>query len=76
VARWLRPDGLFLATVGHTAWTGTEESWLGGDAAMWWSHADTDTYRAWVRATGLAVIDEQFVPEQTSGHLFVAAERR
>lgn len=30
VGRWLRPRGLFVATVGHTAWTGTDSDWLGG----------------------------------------------
>lgn len=29
VRRWLRPGGLFLATVGHRAWTGLEKDWLG-----------------------------------------------
>jgi hypothetical protein len=29
IYRWLRPGGYLLATVGHRAWTGTEEEWLG-----------------------------------------------
>src|SRR5690242_5504155 len=29
VRRWLRPGGVFLATVGHQAWTGLEKDWLG-----------------------------------------------
>lgn len=75
VACWLRPGGVLLATVGNTAWTGTQDSWLGGDASMWWSHPDADTYRRWLTDAGLTVIDERFVPEGTSGHLYVAAER-
>ena len=31
-AGWLRPTGWLLAVTGHTAWTGTEDSWLGGPA--------------------------------------------
>jgi SAM-dependent methyltransferase len=30
IAGWLRPGGWLLATTGHTAWTGTEDDWLGG----------------------------------------------
>jgi 2-polyprenyl-3-methyl-5-hydroxy-6-metoxy-1,4-benzoquinol methylase len=45
IVSWLRPGGWLLATTGHEAWTGTEDNWLGGPAAMWWSHADASTYR-------------------------------
>src|SRR5579875_1510231 len=41
-ARWLRDGGSLLMTAGWRAWTGTEDGWLGGDATMWWSHADVD----------------------------------
>src|SRR3989442_695107 len=49
VRRWLRPGGVFMATLGHRAWTGVEKDWLGvkrGD--MWWSQADANTYRQWL----------------------------
>jgi ubiquinone/menaquinone biosynthesis C-methylase UbiE len=75
MARWLRPGALLVATVGHTAWTGTEDAWLGGTAAMWWSHAGADDYRAWFADAGLVIIDDQFVPEGTGGHRYLAAER-
>ncbi|GAA1018107.1 methyltransferase type 11 [Acrocarpospora pleiomorpha] len=68
IARWLRPGGWLLATTGQDAWTGTQDNWLGGPAAMWWSHADATTYRSWLRQAGLAIIDQQFVPEGDSGH--------
>ncbi len=74
--RWLRPGGVFMATVGHRAWTGLEKDWLGvkgGD--MWWSHADTETYRRWLAEVGLRVELERFVPEGTGGHTFVIATR-
>lgn len=77
VRRWLRPGGVFIATVGHKAWTGLEKDWLGvkgGD--MWWSHADADTYRRWLAETGLTVELETFVPEGRGGHTFVLATRR
>lgn len=74
VRRWLRPGGLFMATVGHQAWTGLEENWLGvvgGD--MWWSHADSETYRKWVTEAGFKIERETFVPEGTGGHTFILA---
>lgn len=74
IRRWLRPDGLFIATVGHTAWTGIEKNWLGVEGGdMWWSHADTDTYRRWVTDAGLKIERESFVPEGTGGHTFILA---
>jgi hypothetical protein len=57
IGSWLRHGGWFAATLGHTAWTGTEDDWLGGGTTMLWSHADADTYRSWITATGLVVPD-------------------
>ena len=76
VGRWLRPGGVFVATVGYGAWTGTERDWLGvpgGD--MWWDHADAATYRRWLGEAALVVEDERFVPEGTGGHTFVLGSR-
>jgi ubiquinone/menaquinone biosynthesis C-methylase UbiE len=76
VRRWLRPGGLFVASVGHQAWTGLEKDWLGvsgGD--MWWSHTDVATYRRWFEDAGLQVELEKFVPEGSGGHIFVLATR-
>jgi len=76
IARWLRPGGLFIATLGDQAWTGIEKDWLGvpgGD--MWWSHADRKTYRDWLANAGLAIEHERFVPEGQGGHLLVVATR-
>jgi SAM-dependent methyltransferase len=75
IARWLRPGGWMLATTGHTAWTGTEDNWLGGPATMWWSHADAATYRSWIGQTGLEITDQQFVPEGDGGHALFWARR-
>jgi SAM-dependent methyltransferase len=75
IGRWLRPGGWFLATTGHRPWTGTEDHWLGGDAPMWWSHADAATYRAWIEQAGLPVIAQEFVPEGDGGHALFWARR-
>jgi cyclopropane fatty-acyl-phospholipid synthase-like methyltransferase len=75
VATWLRPGGLFVATTGHQAWTGTEQNWLGAGAAMWWSHADAAAYRTWISDSGLTIEREEFVPEGDSGHAFFWARR-
>jgi 2-polyprenyl-3-methyl-5-hydroxy-6-metoxy-1,4-benzoquinol methylase len=73
IAGWLRPGGWLLATTGHVAWAGTEDDWLGGLAPMWWSHADTATYRDWLRRAGLTIAAEEVVPEGARGaHAFRA----
>jgi SAM-dependent methyltransferase len=70
----LRPGGRLLATVGHEAWTGTEENWCGvAGATMYWSHADVATYRRWLEDARLEVLDEWFVPEGEGGHSMLYA---
>jgi 2-polyprenyl-3-methyl-5-hydroxy-6-metoxy-1,4-benzoquinol methylase len=75
IAGWLRPGGILLATTGNTAWTGTDPDWLGGGAAMWWSHPDAATYRGWFEAAGLVVTAQEFVPEGGGGHALFWCER-
>lgn len=75
MAAWLKAGGWLLATVGQGRWTGTEDGWLGGDAAMWWSQADAGTYRSWITRAGLKVVAEEFVPEGASGHALFWARR-
>ena len=75
IAEWLRPGGWLLATTGQDAWTGTQDNWLGGPAAMWWSHADAATYRSCLQQAGLEVAVQQFVPEGDSGHALFWARR-
>jgi 2-polyprenyl-3-methyl-5-hydroxy-6-metoxy-1,4-benzoquinol methylase len=75
MATWLRPGGWLLATAGHEAWTGTEQSWLGGATPMWWSYADAATYRSWLLRAGLAITAQRFIPEGASGHTLVWARR-
>jgi SAM-dependent methyltransferase len=74
IRRWLKPGGYLMATVGHTAWTGTEENWLdvpGG--TMWWSEADEATYLRWLAEAGFEVLRTRFVPEGDGGHTLVLA---
>jgi cyclopropane fatty-acyl-phospholipid synthase-like methyltransferase len=73
LSRWLRPGGYLLATVGTRAWTGTEEDWHG--APMYWSHADRETYLAWLTDVGFDVLWTRFIPEGDSGHTLLLAKR-
>jgi SAM-dependent methyltransferase len=70
---WLGPGGLFMAIVGHSAWTGSEEDWHG--APMYWSHADEATYLRWLDEIGFAVQWARFIPEGDGGHTLVLARR-
>jgi SAM-dependent methyltransferase len=73
IGSWLRPGGVFAATMGHTAWTGTDDDWLG--APMWWSHADADTNRSWLAGAGLVVEREEYLPEGDGGVVLFEARR-
>jgi len=75
IATWLRPGGWLLTTAGNSAWTGTEDNWLGGPATMWWSHADAPTYRSWLQQAGLTISAEEFIPEGAGGHALFWAQR-
>ncbi len=68
LARWLQPGGTLLVTVGHTAWTGTEDDWIVPGATMYWSHADAATYLTWFAEAGFSVQRNTFVPEGNGGH--------
>ncbi len=69
-------DGTLLLVAGARAWTGSEQGWLGGTSEMWWSQADTSTYRAWLTDAGFSITQEGFVPEGDSGHSLFWARRR
>ena len=76
IASWLRPSGTFLATVGHRAWTGGDETYLGvAGGRMCWSHADEATNVRWLEEAGLHVLWTRFVPEGDSGHALVLAQK-
>ena len=63
-----RRGGWLLTVTGQGAWAGVEDNWLGGPAAMAWSHADAATYRSWLEQAGLEVAAQDFVPEGDVGH--------
>lgn len=73
LAQWLKPGGYLLASLGHTAWTGTEGGWHGG--TMYWSHADADAYRQWYAANGLEIVKEDFLPEGDGGHTLLLGHK-
>ncbi len=73
IRQWLRPGGYLMATVGHTAWTGTQDDWLVPGATMFWSHADAETYYQWLQSSGFSIVCSEFVPEGDSGHTLVLA---
>jgi SAM-dependent methyltransferase len=76
IALWLRPSGYLLATVGHDAWTGTEEEYLGVTGGkMCWSHADEATNVRWIEEAGLHVHWTRFVPEGDRGHTLLFAQK-
>jgi len=76
ITAWLRPSGYLLATVGHRAWTGTDDAYLGVPGGkMCWSHADEVTYLKWIAEVGLHVHWTRFIPEGNSGHTLVFAQK-
>ncbi|MGA8276489.1 MAG: class I SAM-dependent methyltransferase [Thermoplasmata archaeon] len=72
---WLVPGGLVLVTTGETAWTGTEENWLGSGAPMYWSHADSESYARWLHEIGFVVLERRRIPEGESSHALFLAQR-
>ena len=77
IARWLSPGGIFLGTVGHHPWTGTEEAYLGVQGGrMCWSHAGSAEYVRWLGDAGLEVEWTRFLPEGDSGHTLVLAQKQ
>ena len=68
IARWLRPGGLFFATMGaEDNPDDYGDDWLG--APMFWSHFDADTNRALVQAAGLDIVEATVIDEDEDGVL-------
>jgi SAM-dependent methyltransferase len=64
ISDWLRPGGLFLATVGHHSWTGIGDFY---GATMYWSHADASTYCGWLKDVGIDPVEREFIAEAPHG---------
>lgn len=76
IADWLKPDGYLLIIVGHEAWTGSEDKYLGVEGGeMRWSHEGEETYVQWISETGLQILWTRFIPEGDSGHTLVFARK-
>ncbi len=56
IQRWLRPGGLFLATLTLTDFDGEDGDWEGWGAPMRWSHYDAQTNVAMLRRSGFDLI--------------------
>lgn len=63
IRNWLKPGGIFLATMTVTDYEGREEDWEGWGAPMVWSHYDMDTNVAMMREAGF---DIQYAEPRTS----------
>jgi cyclopropane fatty-acyl-phospholipid synthase-like methyltransferase len=55
IHRWLKPGGVFLATMTITGYEGREEDWEGWGAPMVWSHYDRDANVAMLREAGFEI---------------------
>lgn len=55
IHRWLKPGGMFLATLTITAYEGADENWEGWGAEMRWSHHDAQTNRRMLRGAGFEI---------------------
>jgi ubiquinone/menaquinone biosynthesis C-methylase UbiE len=56
IQRWLRPGGLFLATLTLTDFEGEDGDWEGWGVPMRWSHYDAETNVAMLRRSGFDVV--------------------
>ena len=76
IADWLQPNGYLMIIVGHKAWTGSEDKYLGVEGGeMRWSHKGEETYTKWISESGLKVLWKRFIPEGKSGHTLVFAQK-
>jgi SAM-dependent methyltransferase len=78
VRRWLRPGGLFLATLSHVGGPDRVETWLGVE--MFFSGWDAETNRRLVRSAGFEVLSDDVLFVREPGHgdvgwLWVLARR-
>ena len=46
-----------------------------GSTPMYWSHADADASRGWIRDAGLVITSEETIPEGNSAHALFWAQR-
>jgi len=76
ISDWLQPLGYLMIIVGHEAWTGSEDRYLGVEGGeMRWSHEGEDAYLGWICETGLNILWKRFIPEGGSGHTLIFAQK-
>ena len=77
VARWLRPGGLFLASLSANGTDDWTEEWLGVE--MFFSGFDADTNRRLIREVGFELVADEVVsmqePETEAAFLWVLATK-
>ena len=77
IKRWLRPGGLFLASLSHTGGPDRTEEWLGVE--MFFSGFSAETNRRLVREAGFELVHDEVVtmkePEGDATFLWVLAEK-
>jgi SAM-dependent methyltransferase len=56
IHRWLKPGGLFLATLTVTDYDGEDGDWEGWGATMRWSHYDAGTNTTMLREAGFGLL--------------------
>jgi ubiquinone/menaquinone biosynthesis C-methylase UbiE len=65
IASWLRPGGVFVATLGGSMTESTTSDWLG--APMYWSHFDPTTTTKLVEQSGLDILSTSLDTEIEDG---------
>jgi 2-polyprenyl-3-methyl-5-hydroxy-6-metoxy-1,4-benzoquinol methylase len=75
VAMWLKPGGIFVASMGSEELADRTEDWLG--TPMFFSHYDADTNAALVRSAGFTVERTEVVAQdnEDASFLWIVARR-
>lgn len=71
IAAWLRPGGVFAATLGSGDNPAERADFHG--APMFWSHFDADTNRRLLVQAGLRIVQADVVEDEGERHLWVIA---
>ena len=74
IAGWLRPDGIFFATMtAKGKETDFDKCWLG--APMFWSGFDSDTNKRMVREAGLCIVSAEETQDRDGHFLWLLARK-
>jgi len=67
IAKWLKPGGIFLASLGYRDTPGWTGEWLG--TTMYFSHFDAETNITLVEEAGLVIRQREIIGEEESGKM-------